>query len=252
MKRIEFKKLQKEIVNEGITLELIEKVQSSGKYSPAMLQKGDDPVTLVKCNNESFWVQLEDGSFLKEGKNLMKFDLKTCIIGRARYWTLFSDIETSMDNERKSQAKEKEILKEIERIKADVKKEAETVIEKYREVELYAGIKKGSIINDIIKSLNPERFELMEKNAIQFISDHPQIKEYVDSIEERLQSEDYDSLYISIKTNGLPLLLSIPNDNIGVLTQFFSKDKINDTLKLIEGQDHIQSVAMFNVNKRYL
>lgn len=252
MKRIEFKKLSKDIISEGITIELLEKVQDSGKFSPAMFQAGDDPVTLIKANNLFFWVQLPDGSFLKDKRNLMTFDVKSCIIARARYWTLFSDVETSMDNSRKAAAKEKEINEEVKRITADVKNEAEEVIKKYREIESMAGVSKPDVFYSILKDLNPAMFEFKEKNAIQFITDNPTFKGYVELLETRLKSEDYDSLYMSLKTDGLPLLASLSNDNLGILKQFFAPEKIVSTIELIKGQSHIKNVAMFNVNQRYL
>ena len=252
MKRIEFKKLSKELIDEGITIELLEKVQNSGKFSPAMLHPGDDPVTLIKANDSFFWVQLPDKTFLKDKRNLMTFDVKSCIIARARYWTLFSDIETSMDNERKAAAKEKEINEEVKRITADVKREAEEVIKKYRDIESTAGVSEAGVFHLMLKEINPEMFEFREKQAIQFIVDNPTAKDYVDSLEVRLKSEDYDSLYMILKTDGLPLLASVSNNNLGMMKQFFAPEKIVSTIELIQGQSHIKNVAMFNVNQRYL
>lgn len=251
MKRIEFKKLPKDILEEGITIELLNKVQDSGKFSPAMMQKGDEPVTLIKANSESFWIQLEDGSFLKDKGKLMVFDLKTCLIARARYWTLFSNVETAMGEKRREEAKQKEIDKEVERIKADVKKQAESVISKYREIEKYAGLIRNDFL-DMIKNINPEGFRAKEEAAKQFISENPELKELINSIESKLTNEDFDSLYILLKTDGLPLIASIDNDNnLELLKRFFHRDKIEKTVDTIQHQNHIRNVAMFNVNKRY-
>lgn len=250
MKRIEFKKLPKDILDEGITIELLNKVQDTGKFSPAMMQKGDEPVTLIKANNEAFWIQLEDGSFLKDKGKLMVFDIKTCIIARARYWTLFSDVETAMGDKRRSEAKEKEIEKEVKRIEENVKKEATEIVAKFREIERYAEDREDGL-SGILKQLNPEMYKSRSDRAKQFIESSPGIKEQIDSLEETLKAEDYDRLYMMLKTNGLPLLTSFSIENMDFAKRFFHRDKIDETIETISTQSHIKNVAMFNVNKRY-
>jgi hypothetical protein len=251
MKAIEFKKLPKDIIDEGITIELLNKVQYSGKFSPAMMQKGDEPITLIKANNEAFWIQLEDGSFLKDKGKLLTFGIKECIIARARYWTLFSDTENAMGDKRRSEAKEREINKEVLRIQTEVKKEAEEIIEKFREMERYAEDKEGGL-SFIMKGLNPVWYQSRIDTAKQFIESSPGIKEKIDSLEESLKAEDYDSIYMMLKTNGLPLVVSFSIDNdMDLAKRFFHKDKIDETIEIIKDQSHIKNVAMFNVNKRY-
>jgi len=214
MKRIEFKKIPKELIEEGITIDLLNKVQDSGKFSPVMMQKGDEPVTLIKANNEAFWIQLEDGSFLKDRGKLLIFGVKECIIARARYWTLFSDVETAMGDKRRSEAKEKEIDKEVKRIQEDVKKQAEEIVKKFRQIERYAARDEKDIFLMILKQEDPLRYEYLTNEAKNQLDSNPNLKEQVDNIDSLLKEEDYDSLYMILKTNSLPLIASIPIDNI--------------------------------------
>jgi Zn-dependent M32 family carboxypeptidase len=251
MKRIVFKKLSKELIDEGITIDLLNKVQDSGKFSPAMMKKGDDPISLVRANNQAFWVQLEDGAFLEEDGKLMLFDVKSCIIARARYWTLFSDVETAMSEKRRSEAKEKEIEKEVQRLQSSVKKEAEKVIKKFRKIEEYAGVRELDSLTEIIRSLNPQAFELKSNAAKKFLEENQGQKDLIDSIEKSLKEEDYDRLYILLKQDGLPLIASISANNSDLVKRFFHREKIEKTIDTITSQSHIRNVAMFIVNERY-
>ena len=251
MKRIEFKKLPKELIEEGITIDLLNKVQDSGKFSPAMMQKGDEPITLIKANNEAFWIQLEDGTFLKDKGKLLTFGIKECIIARARYWTLFSGVETAMGEKRRSEAKEKEIDKEVRRIQEEVKKQAEEIVKKFRQIERYASEDVNDIFIMILKQESPLKYNALTTDAKNQLNSNPNLKEQVDNIDLLLKEEDYDSLYMILKTNSLPLIASISIDNMELAKRFFSKDKIEETIETIKGQSHIRNVAMFNVNKRY-
>lgn len=255
MKRIEFKRISKELIEEGITIDLLNKVQDSGKFSPAMMQKGDEPVTLIKANNESFWIQLDDGSFLKDNGKLMVFDIKNCIIARARYWLLFSDVEIAMSEKRKSEAKEKEIQREIERIQADVKRKAESYIKKFREIQQYAGVieSNDNILITITRSMNGELFKHKEDKAKEFIAENPNMSGFIDQIEKWIEESDFDSLYIAIENNGLPLITSMSNEMaFKLLPKFFHASKVDSTIELIKSQSHIKNVEMFNVNQRYV
>jgi len=260
MKTIEFKKISKELIEEGISIELLHKVQQSGKLSPAMFQKGDDPVNLVRCNDDFYWVLLDDGKYLKDEKNqLIKFSLKTCIIARARYWLLFSDKEIEMDNKRKEEAKEKEIAKEIEKIKIELKEKVKDLNQRYDKLCRYAERKEqtgiASILNYMERDNDLENFELRKKSAIEFFNNNPTIDDFICKLNSDLQTENFDSLYVSLETKGLPLLLSVNHNTdsgIELLKRFFHKDKIEGTIEMIKDKSHIECVAIFNVNKRYV
>lgn len=79
------KKLPKEVVSEGITVELFNKINMDNFYSPVQLQPNDEPVKLMKCAT-GYWVMIDDETFLRDEKNkLIVFGEKECQIGRARY-----------------------------------------------------------------------------------------------------------------------------------------------------------------------
>ena len=259
MKKIEIAKLSKDLLKEGITLELIEKVQNSEKISPVIFKQGEDPVIIIRCNEDFFWVQLEDGSYLKdEKKKLMKFDLKTCIIAHARYWLLFSEKETAIDDQRKQKAKEIEIQKEVEKIKADLTKQVKELTNKFKSIYRYVDIEAKGLDNILIsieKDNNPEIFQQKKEAAMKFIEENPTMEQFINALNEELKNNDFDSIYISLKTNGLPLLMSIKYDNdddMEMAKKFFSANIIEKTIETINNKSHIETIAMLNVNRRYI
>jgi len=86
MKKI-YKALPKNLAEEGLTLDLINGITMDYNYSPVMLEPNDEPCKLMKCGT-GYWIVLEDGSFLKEGKFLYVVDDIKAQIGRARYLML--------------------------------------------------------------------------------------------------------------------------------------------------------------------
>ena len=244
MKTVLFKKLPKDVMNEGITIELLDKIQRIGKMSPVMFQKGDEPVRLVKCNDLFFWVLLPDDSYLKNGNELMKFDLKTCIIARGRYWLNYSNDEI-----------ESEIKNEIDKIKKELNKTASDMIEKFITIKRYAGFveekNNGLNIIDIIQSNFPQEYESRKKSAIDFLERNKTLETDINNIEDLLKKDDFNSLYIILKSDGLPLLLSVKNDELEVLTKYFHKDNIGNTIEMVKNKSHLELIARFNVEKRY-
>ena len=251
MKKIEFKKINAELKKEGIAIELLNKVQLLGKLTPVMFQKGDEPVKLVECDEDSFWVLLDDGTFLKDGKNnFIKYDLRTCIIARARYWLLFADFE----NEQK---KEMEIKKEVDKIKANLKKEVEAITNKIENIIRYSGTRecKHSVLNDLEELVDKDSFEKKKEAAIKFLEENKDTERIVNELNNDLINNDFDSLYIKLKTGGLPILLELNYNNesgMELAKRFLHKDNICKTIELIQGKSHIESVAYFNVSKRYV
>lgn len=256
MKRIEFKRISKELIKEGITIDLLNKVQNSGKLSPVMFQKGDEPVNLVRCNPDFYWVLLDDGAYLKDTKGLMKFDIKTCIIARARYLINYKDIEIK-----------NEIELEKKRIENELTKTVGVVIENYETMKRWdngdffpnvSGINFMAAQFIYANDENRKEWETECKiKAKQFFTkfNEPGIGEFVSKLKTILSNNDFDSLYMVLKTNGLPLLMSAKYDDkkdIDLMLQFFHKDNIDKTAELLNAQSHIENIAMFNVNKRYI
>lgn len=91
--RMQIKKLDKPEIEEGITLDLVNSPDVTLKTSPVIFQKGDEPVTLVKCST-GYWVCYEPGKYLKDDKGrMLVFNQRECQIARARYLLYFADKE---------------------------------------------------------------------------------------------------------------------------------------------------------------
>lgn len=249
MKRIDFKRISKELQEEGITLELLNKVQDSGRFSPAILKPGEEAVVLIKANPVSFWVQLEDGKYLKDQGKLVTIDLKTVIVGRARYWLVFRP-ENWTNDELQNEAIELEISKEIKQIKASLKHEAQKLVSEFRMIETWRTDTKFSGA----WASNPFYFDQKKKEANQFFNKHPNASTLVSCIESCLNEEDYDRLFLTLRSNGLPLLASVEytdEQGMQMLKDFFSRSQIENTVTKIQSQSHIRNVAMLAVQRRY-
>ncbi len=63
---MEIKKLTKEEKAEGLTLDLVNKVDLLKKCSPVMFKGGDEPVGIMECST-GYWVHTSDG-YLRDDK----------------------------------------------------------------------------------------------------------------------------------------------------------------------------------------
>lgn len=255
MKKFEFKTISDDLLQEGITTELLLQVQDSGKMSPAIMTPGGEPVTLVKANPESFWLQQEDGSFLLDkNKKLQKFDLETCIIARARYWLLFSDQEIEKDNQRREMLKEKELQAEVGFIKRNLTEKVKKIQAQFKRVEMWAYNSQRSVEVVIQQNVDPDGAKYKQETALAWINEHPEGREFVDQITREYEAGDFDSLYIRLEGDGIPLLFTTQlDDTMGmeVVKKIFSADKIDNTIRQIAGRSHIESVAIMNIERRY-
>lgn len=81
------KRTSKELMEEGITPDLLNAINMQISHSPVMLHPGDKPIKLLPCSN-GFWV-IDGSGILKDDKNKpVVFTEKECRIGRARYLLL--------------------------------------------------------------------------------------------------------------------------------------------------------------------
>lgn len=63
---MEIKKLTKEEKAEGLTLDLVNKVDLLKKCSPVMFKGGDEPVGIMECST-GYWVHTSDGYLRDDG-----------------------------------------------------------------------------------------------------------------------------------------------------------------------------------------
>jgi hypothetical protein len=114
------KKLSKEQLDEGISVEIVNALNMEKNYSPIQLQKGDEPVNIMPCTG-GFWVMYEPGKFLKDEKNkYIIFPEKECRIGRARYLLNYGKEEKRLKIEALVVQWTKEVRVAIDRVKKNV------------------------------------------------------------------------------------------------------------------------------------
>jgi hypothetical protein len=84
MKQQPIKKLTKEEVAEGLTLDLVNSIDMSKNYSPIQLQEGDEPCNILQCS-KGYWVMIDSKPLVDEKNQYIVWDVRKCQIGRARY-----------------------------------------------------------------------------------------------------------------------------------------------------------------------
>lgn len=96
----EIKRLSKAELDEGLTLELVNKVDMKKRYSPVLFNKDGVPCLLMKCS-KGYWRSVGDGKYEQDDKNkLVVYSEKDCLIARARYLFYFEEEEKKEDAEK--------------------------------------------------------------------------------------------------------------------------------------------------------
>ncbi len=81
---MKIEKLKKTEIAEGITLDMVSRVNPNVNYSPIMLQSGDEPCDILKCST-GYWVMIKGETLKDEKGKRIVFPERDCIIGRVRY-----------------------------------------------------------------------------------------------------------------------------------------------------------------------
>lgn len=242
---------QKELEQEGITKEVLSETDISKAKFDAQLKKGDEPVTLFKCS-QGFWVMVDFGEFLMDenGKRIIISE-KDAKVGRARYLINFRE----QIDEQVNKVRDRKIQEEKERLIERAKAEAEKHLRTLRNYLMYAGELEDSenheisnLLLEVEKQEAPEEYEA-KREFIQANKDR--FKEAYDYLNELLESEDYDRLYIALFQDGMPLLASYSGGNVQDLESSpIHADKIEKTIEETKDKSHLWKLAMFNVEKR--
>jgi len=116
MKASEIKKLNKKEIDEGITLDLVNSKGVTEKASPVLFEKAGEIYKLIKCAT-GFWAIDATGAYVKESGKYKVFPQRDCIIARARYLLLYSEVEKQQ---------------EVEKLYEQRKKKAQDALAKYR------------------------------------------------------------------------------------------------------------------------
>lgn len=269
--KVEFKSKEYEALqNEGISQELIEKIITSGKLSPAMFTEYcPEPVNLVRCNDHFYWVMLPDNKYLKdEKKQNRKIPVKECVIAHAKYWLAISpnaveELEQTVQTEKnaiRQKLIDAEIVKEVKVIKDMLEAKVRELKTVWSNIKMYILPENELNFLDAIllksqKENRPVDYEKYSTQALRFINIFPDFQQTVEMADKMLAEGKYDEIFMSFETKGLPLLLEIKYDDpeqMELLKQFFSKEMVEATAKKLSEQSHIESVAMFRVNQRFV
>lgn len=246
---IKFNELDPALEQEGLTLELLNGVQDVPGNLPAIINGIEKPIIPVKCST-GFWGAY-DQAYIMDGKKLRVFTPTEIIIGRARYWQKNS--ETII---------EEKIHAEMEAIKATLKKEADDLIFTFDRFYYYAFGKwrfreetKGidSILTAIASDNRKDYSQEYIDSIKQKIETDPSMEASIANLKETLDAKDWESLYMLLKTDGLPLIMSVKKgdkDSMAALVQMFHIDKLEDTIEQMQGKSHLYMVCKARVMKQ--
>ncbi|TQI71790.1 hypothetical protein JM79_2739 [Gramella sp. Hel_I_59] len=221
-----YKKLEKE----GITKQLLASIDIKRSFSPAQLEKDEEPVKLM-INSNGFWVVLGFGKFLEDEKGLVIIPESKAKEGRARYLLNFKD-----------EVIENEIQKEINVLKKKVEVKYKEIIDKLENILLHAGLiePSNSLIMALIDAENTDRL----KKAAEKIASKEMVDFYY-RLKELYEDKNYDSLYCLLIQDGLPQIASLKINSPAL--KHFSKDNLDKTLESLKGKSHLYNVAKFKV-----
>ncbi|WP_321331843.1 hypothetical protein [uncultured Bacteroides sp.] len=116
---MEIKKLTKAEIDEGLTIEFVNKINLKMKSSPVMFKQGDESVLLLQCS-KGFWVKTDDGYLKDEKGRLIVFDEKKCQIARARYLLIHGEEEKALEAEKLLEKRKKLVWEKLEIFKKNI------------------------------------------------------------------------------------------------------------------------------------
>lgn len=253
---IEFKKIPKSLISEGITIDLLHQLQMHGKLSPVQLMPKEESVKTVPTQRGAFFfIVLADGSTLKNKGVFIKKSRKEIIIARARYLlhNLDAEIESKID-------------KELESIKKDLDKTVTKIRENFGAVCMYADWEKEEtedysllgrniLTKALIMQISPGQTPPQVGLAKEFFrkNSRDEYKKEIDRLTDLQKSGDYETLYHLLKNNGLPLIASFSHDNIAemeLLKKHFHRNTIDKTMDSIQ-KDSLHFIARMRIEKQY-
>lgn len=226
---------KKDILNEGITKEFMDSLNMVSDHSPAQLNVGDEPVSLLECKS-GFWI-VSEGEILRDTQNkYIVISDREARIGRARY---------ILNNQ--GLILEHKVQKEVDRLQKIAILKAKDYLKQMKGILEYTDEKDTLYI---IMSAIDDGFEQKKEKAIKTIT--PEFMQQFQKINEMVDSKDYDNMYISFCQEGLPLITSYnmnSKTDINALIKSFHIDMLPQTLDEIKTHSHIYNVAKQNVLK---
>ena len=232
-----FKKLSKEDLEDGLTLDFVNKISMKRNYSPVLFKKGAEPTSILACST-GFWIMI-DGKAKKDEHNKMVVVTELeCQLARARYLFFHG-------------ADEKE--KKIQDLMAYWKSEARAKLDKFKKIveEKRQRIEpNGNNLGAILlKHLEKEQPELqIRKSETELYNEMNDRYLAGEGMWEQGQFVDLiDGLGIAKLGH---LMLSVKTDDeqaMKVLKNTFGGDALNKW----DGKDMLYKYAQIEIEKQY-
>lgn len=252
---------KKQLLEEGITEEMISAVNMKLPINPVQLNPNDEPVNLIRCS-KGFWVSV-DGAMVKDANNeYFVVSDKDARIARARYLSNF-DTKIQKDNaEMQNKIFQKLVDQEVLRLKKEVDEKLSEAKHNIRMALLYSGLAEPEGLEMVIMHQrehdpipgNKALYQAQSERAKQICDqDTIELYEKLSKEKELGDSKDYDSLYAFLIQGGLPQIASFSYDkpkDIAAMIRNFSHDNIAATIMEIQERGHLENVARFNIEKK--
>jgi hypothetical protein len=238
---MKIKRLTKEQLDEGLTLEAVNSPEFELRPSPVQLREGEEPVRLLCVNPQKtprmYWATIGDGKFVTDGGKLAVFGEKECRIGRARYLLNYPEREKAERREKRK----KSVQAQCETWKKEISVKVRECRIEILKARIYLGMEYEHNEEDAIAEVlikDAAEFDklnwsfLFEKKKKQMASSLPEMERHYALIQQMWNGGQFAELlyYFGMKRSGKPLLTA-HFDNIremDALMNTFSKDALEE------------------------
>ncbi|WP_106827665.1 hypothetical protein [Parabacteroides pacaensis] len=213
---MEIKKLTKEEIAEGLTLNFVNKVNLKKKCSPVMFKAGDEPVGIMECST-GYWVHTSEGYLRDEKGRLIVFDIRACQIARARYLMNHGEEEKRKEAERVLEQRKKKILEKLNIFKNNIEDIRQYTIE-------------GSAMNELMKVFESEDPRVKAKFNRK-IANLPKMEAQYEWLVSEFEKGNYNLLLDIMRIEKIPNPITFRLDNeddMRMLKNAFGKQAIDE------------------------
>ena len=214
-------KLTKEEKAEGLTLDLVNKVNLRKKCSPVMFKAGDEPVGIMECST-GYWVHTSDG-YLRDDKGaLIVFGIRECPIARARYLMYHGEEEKRLEAELVLEQRKRKIQEKLDVFKKNIEDIRQYTIE-------------GSTTNVFAKilesAMSVEQRIFVKAENERKVNNLPQMEAQYDWLTSEFEKGNYNLLLdiMGIEKIPNPVTFKLDNeDDMRMLKNAFGKQAIDE------------------------
>lgn len=215
------KKLTKEEKAEGLTLDVVNKIDLRKKCSPVMFKAGDEPVGIMECST-GYWVHTSDGYLRDEKGKLIVFGIRECQIARARYLMSHGDEEKREEADLVFEQRKRKILEKLAAFKNNIE-----------DIRQYAV--KGSAVNMLAKALESvmtdEQKAVIRSENERKIANLPKMEAQYEWLMSEFEKGNYNLLLdmMGIEKIPNPVIFRLDNeDDMRTLKNAFGKQAIDE------------------------